>query len=362
MENTIYLHIGTHKTGTSALQSAFRQINNKLRKEGICYLGKPKYFAEIGTATTASNDIIQNTVTELKVKMRRENLFGRNKFIISSEKFSGDPHKGYKNSDTIAEIWRNITDLLDVNVKIIVYLRRQDRFIQSLYTQQIHQGKSFSFSEFIDKFDSNSFNWQLLLSHYESSFSRSQLIVRPYSKYNLPDKNSLFHDFASIIGSRKLKSFNRNKVSNKGYSKDALEIARLINPQLDTAEKKIMRNMLQSVSAKGLHDDYEYFQISDRKKFLSRYKKSNQFVAKTYLEDGKLFNDSAIPESRRRYEGLKKEAILKIYLKTIKEIKENALYEKKLKSNGITPRIRKIITRKMPNLKLYIKLIAGKFY
>ncbi len=41
-KSTLYLHIGTHKTGTSAIQYVLRNNNKILRKHGLVYLKTSK--------------------------------------------------------------------------------------------------------------------------------------------------------------------------------------------------------------------------------------------------------------------------------------------------------------------------------
>ena len=67
---------------------------------------------------------------------------GIERFVTSWEGFSGNPRLAYQNANAVASMLRESTKSLDV--RIIVYLRRQDEFVESMYTQTIHEGGSFA--------------------------------------------------------------------------------------------------------------------------------------------------------------------------------------------------------------------------
>ena len=97
------------------------------------------------------------------IKRNREYLLKTTKgfspehrFAMSSEGFFGNLFKDYYNSEWISEFLSKVSAGFDV--RIIVYLRRQDFFIESLYTQMIHQGESYSFLDFVVNYDALSFD------------------------------------------------------------------------------------------------------------------------------------------------------------------------------------------------------------
>src|SRR5690625_7783419 len=87
-------------------------------------------------------------------------------YILSNEKFAGDKMVGYKNTPVIAETVFKALEPLDVNVKIIVFLRRQDDFLESTYAQRIYSGSTLTFEEFFKNFDTSHFHWDELVDSY----------------------------------------------------------------------------------------------------------------------------------------------------------------------------------------------------
>lgn len=360
-KRTLYIHIGTYKTGTTTIQKAIRD-NRNLRRENISDIGRPPYFREICIAEKIEGKIISKAKKEISKRVRRELFFGNNKFIISAEHFSGNPNNGFKNSGVVAEILNEITKPLEVNVKIIVYLRRQDEFIQSMYTQEIHHGGSMLFEQYLSQFDENSFNWHTLIENYANKFGEDNLIVRRYGKNYMPDRNSVVRSFGDIIGSEVLNRYSKTAVANRGYSRDALEIARRCNPFLEPDEKKALRKLLQSVSSKQPFEKYDYFDVEDKLEFLKKYEESNNEVAKRYFNKAFLFEKPLHNIESKVYEGLDVDSLIGVILKIINEKSES---KKSENISGINPNIDQLsdkFSSAFPFLKENLKILFGKYY
>jgi hypothetical protein len=314
----LYLHIGTHKTGTTAIQHALSQNNALLQKEGFAYLPTPKEFKLLSTIKKLDNELISTCRTELKRRVKHLNRRYVNlRFLMSWEGFSGDPLSGYRNAGIVAEHLRQITENFDVY--IIVYLRAQDDFVESLYTQYIHIGESYSFQQFVKTYPVSSFNWERLLRCYSERFGKEKIIVRIYDKAFLPEKDSLLRDFAHIVGIRSSSLHTGVVTLNLGYSRDAIEIARLINPYLNSDEKVHFRRILQSTWTKHPFERYSFWNSKERKEFLALYSKSNAIVAKEYFNEpsGVLFPSSGTCNEDHVYQGLSLEAVTMVLAKAI---------------------------------------------
>ena len=184
------------------------------------------------------------------------------------------------------------------------------------------------------------------MSHYSDCFGKDNIIVRRYDKEYFPEPESLLLDFCNIIGingeSVELPSHHRNL--NRGYSRDALEIARLSNEFLTTLEKGQLRSILQNVSIKQPFEKYTYYSKVERKGVLESYAESNACVAEKYLEDssGFLFSSKDLSESNNSYQGLSVEAAIPIIVK--------ALLLNNIPSKSITPPTQKTLKRKIITL------------
>ncbi len=306
----LYIHIGTHKTGSTAIQHALRENNFSLRKEGFLHLSLPREVYSLVTKKGLDQEIIRRFRSELCRQSRKSQRRMGVRFLISWEGFSGDPSAGYKNTRIVAEHLRSATESFDAY--IVVYLRRQDEFIESLYTQLIQQGGSCSFREFIDTHSQASFNWEDLLRCYSDLFGREKIIARRYDKAFLPEEGSLLKDFARSVGIRSGNLVLPAGVTpNRGYSRDALEVARLVNPHLSDDEKRCLRRIFQQASCKQVFEKYSYWNNEERGGFLARYSDSNATVAREYFDESPaaLFPCSSIDNESQSYQGLSLETV-----------------------------------------------------
>lgn len=339
----LYIHIGTHKTGTTAIQKVLKENVKSLKKENITYIPlvdqtkKLKYVNKVERELVSSN------------KKFLLSFFKKNKkskcFIWSFEGFSGDPLKGYNNSEVIAESLRKITQ--GINVKIIVYLRKQDQFIESLYTQMIHQGESYNFEYFIKRFKNDDFNWYLFLNNYSKYFGKENIIVKQYDKEILKKRKGIINDFIGIIGVQNLKIKKNKMIANKGYSRNALEIAKILNPKLNDDEKKVLRKFLKTQFSKKPFENYTYWNENHKKLLMNNISNSNSKVAKEYINNpsGILFpTEEQMLSGKQEFNGLTIESVVDIFGKEF-------IVQKNIINKSISNRFLR-----------RIKLIKKKFY
>ena len=359
--NKLYFHIGTHKTGSSALQSVFRDTEKELRNEKTAYLGAPAYHQSFGLATEFDKELVDKYTKDLRTQIKRERyLFGCNKFIVSSEAFSGNANSGYTNAFYIAKMLKNVADRLNINTAVILYLRRQDDFIQSLYTQRIHEGFSYTFDQFMhDKIDIESFNWLKLTEHYKTQFGDKAFVVKRYGRQYLPQKNSLINQFGEIVGSETLKSYTSTRMVNRSMSRDALEIARIANEYLNDTEKKRLRKLLQKISPKSLFGNHDFMNYRQREQIYNLCKVNNAVVACEYFDEKELFPQPIESSNEDVYKGLSNEAIIIHLIKMIleSENKEN----KEPKNVSSFKNTGKKLIEVIPGAKRLAKIIFGRY-
>jgi len=309
MKKKLFIHIGTHKTGSTAIQRTLLAARRELRNEGIIYLPAPppvyRSTPYIANLTGRDAEMVRDSQNWLLQETEKQSA--EDKFLISYEGFSGSLRTGYRNSGIVAECLREMTGSFDVH--IIAYLRRQDSFIEAAYTEMIHAGAlSSTFPEFVISLGERPFDWQLFLSSYAKHFGKESITVRRYDKEFLPTDQSIIEDFAGVIGSECLKETELGYSPNRGYSRDALEIARLCGPYFDNnAEKRNLRSILQSTNSKQPFESYSFFDFDDRVNLLSKYSDSDAAVAKVYLKDSsdKLFSDPEVSDQPQgSYQGL----------------------------------------------------------
>lgn len=371
----LHIHIGTWKTGSSTIQYHLKHKTSELRSEGIFYhhrdTGILENYKDLEGLQHIDQDLINESRERLKNILETEGKNGQNwRYLMSSEHFSGNPFIGFSNAHIIAETLWEITKDLDLDIYIIVYLRRQDDFIESMYTQSIHLGDSHSFEEFINGFDESAFDWESILDSYSKWFGKDRIIARRYHKAFLPEENSLVQEFGSIIGSDFFKNFTSTNSRNRGLSRDALEITRITNKYFDPEMRYQLRNIFQEVNSKEPFEQYSFFTGNSRSEFLSRYSASNARIAKNYFNssDGSLFPEDDLSLPRKEYKELTNEAIALNLAKAVLSINQRlTIKERKLQKEFgnmfLSYRIRRRIADSLtnyPNLKSRLSKIVRR--
>ncbi|MDR9365956.1 MAG: hypothetical protein RI575_11495 [Balneolaceae bacterium] len=330
----LFLHIGTQKTGTTTIQSILSKTKKKLESEGIAYLGRFAIPARKLRVVTEQNTEVENQIqSALENELREFENSNCKTFVVSNEKFSGDKMIAYRNSGLIAASLKRIFEPYNFDVKIIVFVRRQDKFIESTYAQRIYSGASLTFYEFLDQFTESDFHWSDLLDSYAAAFGKENILAQAFDRKYLPDENSLIHNFGKIIGSESLSDFSGKVLKNQGYSRNTLEIARLTNKHLDKREMRSLRDILREADPKKR--SYSFFSSNERKAFLKNYEESNSRVAKEYFgfSHGNLFSEPIFTDSEEQnehgYKGLDAEKVAVILSKAMIVLKRD--YTNKIK-------------------------------
>ena len=287
IKKKVFLHIGTHKTGTTTIQRKLQDNKNELMKEGFAVIAIPNKLKGLMTISD-SKDI--DTYTEQLQDIVEKETNNDLDIIASWEGFSGNYYKGYDNSHLIAKVVRNCfpQDLYDV--KVVVYLRAQDSFIESLYTQEIHAGGDSKFEGFCSKINVyHDFDWTKLVNNYSDEFGCNNLIVKTYSRERLNKVGGLLSEFSAIINSNVLKNITEIKNENVGFNQGALELARKVNKVLNPEQRKQLRSLLHSISEPK---DYSFFSSDEREKIVEEYDELNKSIFSSYnvIDNIDLFN------------------------------------------------------------------------
>jgi hypothetical protein len=315
--NKLYIHIGTHKTGSTAIQHALSRSLTQLEKEGIVYIPTLPVFKQLMYSSTLDASLLESGRDQLHQRIKRFKHKESLRYVISSEALSGDPMLGYQNAHIIAKSLAEIVP--DFSVSVIVYLRRQDEFIESFYTQKIHQGESLTFEEFFQTCDHAELHWDALLDSYAEQFGQDNIVAQQYHRDALPHRDSLVRGFGELIGSESLPAYTETKIANPGYSRDALETARLTNPHLGDQDRRQLRQLLQQTNTKKPFDNYSFFSFSERMAFLSEFEQSNTRVARAYLKHDSqaLFPPPTEPSDVPIYGGLTIESMALVFAKVL---------------------------------------------
>ncbi|MCC4288864.1 class I SAM-dependent methyltransferase [Vreelandella aquamarina] len=306
-KKTIYFHIGTHKTGTTALQKFFVDNREVLEKKGFRY----DFY----------NDSEMNQGYLVKPEKWEGLIFDENKnYIISGEDFYSH----------ILNIPRVIKERLsDFNVNFVVYFKRQDLMKQSVYNQIV---KMHGFTKEITADNHYNLNYYDFLKKLEKQFPEGKLTVRVYEKGQF-EGGSIFSDFLKILNLDLTNEYQvEKKVVNPSLTTEKMEFTRYLNrlglpigfrTQLS---RLVVKSALESNEV-SLFRKQDLISPQQAKKLLAQYEPGNQAIAKEFLgrEDGKLFYEEVTEDPNwKPFPGLTKE-VAQTILQKMAELDKQAL-------------------------------------
>lgn len=304
----LFLHVGEPKTGSSALQSFFDYNRIYLaKKHNILYPNlnnddytKGQMTNHLNIFEVARNKDDYSEITESLNKIIQYCYKNEIKSIlISSEAI----FLWNKWPEKINEIISG----LNIDITIIVYLRRQDNWIESAWKQWGHKDpKMNSIQDYVKR---HNFNWFVVLSQWLNFFKTDQIVVRPYEKSQIG--NDIILDFLKILNIESKLGFkeppSKPENSNLGFNRDVIEILSLCKNTLtnihDNSLLDFMSKMVPSEYLKKPMEDYGLLSPQEKLDIINEYNNSNINIAKTFLgeERSNLFLDP-LPDTNKNWE------------------------------------------------------------
>lgn len=279
--SSLYIHIGNHKTGSTAIQDFMHGARDELAPRGLLYptagldgSGHHEFARACGQGkNTLDTDYIQNVCQEI----RNEYRDGAENILFSSEIF---------------EYLQDLSPLKALaeqfSPKIIIYIRKQDYYLESLYNQHVRMysirfsGSVYQFSQRYNLF--HQYNYNQLVTRWADLFGASNIILRPYGT-NLVNTD-VTADILSVIDpdledSIRSKGASDRLRSNVSLAAQAMPYLSYLNRlPLDRDQHEMLVSVLEqrfSDEAKGrllLEEDaasfYDKFRLSNQKVF-SKY-------------------------------------------------------------------------------------------
>jgi len=293
----LILHCGLHKTGTSTLQKFLYKNKDEMLIKGFDifdeYPNGDVRFGNLSAWVDHSSIISSDNKTKSKVK---DTLYKalkarakKNKTII----FSSEALAWILDEENIDVLSKKLKEVFDV-VKIVFYIRRQDRFAVSHYGQRT---KNYSFEKFFYKgsntalptLDDNSLaylNFNQRYDFYSKFFGESHVVFRVF------DKNTLFEgdisqDFLKLIGVQ-LSSFIEVESINQASN----FLQQRVNGYL--CDSGVHDNSVATMIANKLTSDRILIPSRvEAQKFLRVFEDSNYNLALSLgIESGELFDKS----------------------------------------------------------------------
>lgn len=288
---TLYLHIGAHRTATSATQSFLARNNDRLRQHGYLPVNG------VGRQTALVKALVEGErpVADAARMIRQQAEAGPaiHSAIISDENIC------FQKDLSIFARFREHFD-----VRIIFTLRRQDLWLESWYYQNIKwqwkpRFSHLTFPEFMDR--RHEFHWihyDSYIRHLETLFGGENIRLTVHERAQMP--GGPIAAFCRHLGLDDLDGFTQPGRVNSSLSPPVAEFARRM--PLDRAPSPYRRELIRvlyRIDAELRENSNRHSSLlmtrPERERVMAEFDPGNHAVAQRYFDRGTLFEDPLPP-------------------------------------------------------------------
>ncbi len=303
----LYLHIGTPKTATTAIQRFCMDNREAFHSYGYDY---PMFEVEYAnTGKWRNGHFLLGNMNQASWDFAADEKICRENFEQIQEKFEvydniilsdeGVWNHGFKCSGMC---WDQIQKELAKNlftVKIVVYLRRQDEFVYSWWNQIVKAGlrktSVITWEEMIKRLPVVQLDYYKTLEKIAGIVGKENIIVRRYDRSRFSE-GLIQKDFIQTIGLKFSEEYQiREEVSNVSLTKNCSEIKRILNglPDLDQKSNDLFRMWLREFSLQSRENrNSSMMSEQEFQEFMAEYKEGNRRIAREYLGEERLFEET----------------------------------------------------------------------
>jgi hypothetical protein len=293
----VYLHIGTEKTGTTSIQAYCTEHARALRARGILY---PAGFGRrnhrdlaIAVADNGATADLRGYARagEAELPAFRAGVFERLEAQIRRARpavvLLSSEHLSSRLDDAgIGRLRARLGELSD-DIRVLVYLRRQDDVLLSLYSTYVKAGGvgDLAFLAGVHWFD-----YAQLLERWGATFGKERLVVRLYPA----ERGSLTDDFCAAAELPRLAEPQQERL-NRTLDHHSIELLVRLNARLpafrDGAFNPDRVGIAQFMQGRLGKTD-PVMPAAERRRFLARFQPGNEAVRARYFPDrAALFDD-----------------------------------------------------------------------
>lgn len=278
----LILHIGTHKTGTTALQTFLAENTACLTARGIHY-AVPRCETVANSIAYALETGRNGLVREFFAHHFQEALRkGAHTIIVSGENFYGmtplmmQLGRGQGCTEVLSREKSLVAGLRasiprEVTTEVVAYFRRPDYYLESLYNQNIKydfdfDGDCLAFSEIVADMLSYKDIFQLWCDVFGAKFCSA------YS-YDAVKGDLVPHFMSAVLAIDDLSAFHASGMQkNERISRDVLEYKRQKNPAIPQSERAVERKIFVRLNENLQFDSgmYRDFLSPDERRNLLR--------------------------------------------------------------------------------------------
>ena len=306
----VFLHIGSEKTGTTAIQQWCGSNARFLREHGIhypralgqrnhvllaCYAAQGGRVADLRklTGLHAEADMARFRA-ELPQRFREEaQAAGAPAILVSNEHLSSRL-VAREEAERVRDFFRET--VRDPEFKVILYVRRQDEMAQSTYSTYVKSGGRAAFRA-TPRLEDRRLNPLLVLDMWADVFGEENIVVRVFDRTRLV-RGDIVHDLMRQIGvniPEGREDLQPVREANARLGAEALEFLRLMNHHiprftesgLNPMHSRLVRLLMRLSGGRPAR----LMSAEEARRFVAHYDGVNREIARRFLrrEDGVLF-------------------------------------------------------------------------
>lgn len=286
----LIIHVGTQKTGTTTIQGFLKNSTEALSEAGVHYLNT-------GRTNIAHNIMIKMIRNGRGPGMARRMIkeMGRNggkTCVISSEMFFRP-----EMADYFAKFF---PQELRGQSKVVVYLRRQDKFAEAMWKQRVKNGRyTGTPADYLSQ--NNNLNYLPTLNYYADVFGRDNMIVRPFERPHFPDGDVLL-DFAEHchVPIELARAYDLPS-SNATLSKEVSEGLGRLNREKSGINTRQLIRILSRLKPEGAIRSGDCYDLETRRDVMAQFAEVNEEIRAIYCPDLKQLFDTSDLDDEASY-------------------------------------------------------------
>ncbi|MGJ3244366.1 MAG: hypothetical protein ACFE0O_15600 [Opitutales bacterium] len=286
MSASVWIHVGVEKTGSTLIERTLRELGDLKARFGIANIDRDainrhpwyQYLRGFSEEHTLPDP---RKWAGLQADFFRD-FDAEGACLLSHEFLIGSANRGfYRGAEAVCEHLKGM--FAGRQVGLIVYVKRQDLHLESLYKQALQAGGSLPWKSFIHKkMDWRRHDWINLIDRLVSVIGSENLKVKPSELLN-EGFQPFMRDFLETVGINWEGPVPEPAFTNLSYSVPGLEIARIGHQWVDEEGRRDLRMFLLKHFTRKDQPKPVFFTPEERREILDFHAPTNAKLFADYM-------------------------------------------------------------------------------
>lgn len=277
---TIYIHCGAHKTASTFLQRWLKVNRNVLEKRLVSFHIKPFLDLPVFTAKDIINICQKDYYNKWqKIILSDENFIGAMPGIVNKHENNFFTEKSISRFSCIVQEIKN-----KFPCKILLYVRRQDSYLESCYRFRKKMGAKYNFNQFLELTSTLNISWYNIADQLANQVGKDNCIVIPYETIKISQKEFLLFFCEHLLNLSQEEDMKIPQPTNTSLSDLSMDIIDYLDNQLPNITKNQKLDIISIIENHQNKDKKRCKKIS-----LFSEKQRNQIIDKYLNDNRKLF-------------------------------------------------------------------------